>query len=511
MTQIVTADIPEKERLLKNFFNVMGVWGALWIIFHLTSVFFFGFIVGSPLLVGIFLGIGNIWSMIIDVPLGTIQRQVASKTMLSIANALMMIAAILFLYLVYTSSDEGFKLSGGILDITKNFFSTGINFFLLFFIGILYGTVKEIYDIVTLSYLLNHADPSEYDKVLSQNNIAWGIGAVAGIVISIPVLAFQSQSVQLILFVLIFLIALSWIFIQYYFDNSSEVFDLNTVKNLHVVEEIKGIEKKSQTYITKNISTLDFQQARKGMQYVVLKPKQILWQFDWWDIWQKTRQEYRMIYVLVFSTVSFVPVLLWTTGSILLFGCWDNVATTFFVQYLDEAMQNVSWVKNTLQSGFVLIGILAIPAYVLQGFWIKKAEIYGHFKIIVLWLLLSWTALFLLAIFGNMENLLGLILVVCMGLLNSTGYAAGYPMSQSIFADEYSKAYARANNTTIINADTAAAPLKILNNFGNAVGLIFGGALITFFGFTGMFVVYGSILLIWWGLSIKKRIAWKLE
>lgn len=97
-----------------------------------------------------------------------------------------------------------------------------------------------------------------------------------------------------------------------------------------------------------------------------------------------------------------------------------------------------------------------------------------------------------------------------MGLTNSAGYAAGYPMSQSIFADEYGRAYAKANNTTIINADTAAAPLKILNNFANAVGLIFGGALITFLGFTGMFIVYGSMLLVWGVISLKKRTAWKL-
>lgn len=97
-----------------------------------------------------------------------------------------------------------------------------------------------------------------------------------------------------------------------------------------------------------------------------------------------------------------------------------------------------------------------------------------------------------------------------MGLLNSAGYAAGYPMSQAIFADEYSQAYAKANNTTIINADAAAAPLKILNNFANSIGLIFGGALITFFGFTGMFVIYGSLLLIWGVISLKKRTLWKL-
>jgi MFS family permease len=180
-----------------------------------------------------------------------------------------------------------------------------------------------------------------------------------------------------------------------------------------------------------------------------------------------------MIYRLVFSKTSFVPILLWTTGSILLFGCWDNVATTFFVKFLDESMQNVSWVKNIIQSGFILIGILAIPAYVLQGFWIKQAEKFGRFRIITLGLFLSGGALFLLAIFGRMENLLGLALVVCMGLLNSAGYAAGYPMSQSIFADEYTRSFAKENNTTVINADISAAPLKILNNFANAVGLIF--------------------------------------
>lgn len=113
--------------------------------------------------------------MCIDVPLSAIQRQSSSKTMLSVANGMMFVAAILFLYLVYSSSDAGFKLDGSILEITRNFFSNGIHFFLLFLIGILYGTVKEIYDIVTLSYLLNHADPSEYDSVLSKNNIYFGV------------------------------------------------------------------------------------------------------------------------------------------------------------------------------------------------------------------------------------------------------------------------------------------------------------------------------------------------
>jgi hypothetical protein len=53
--------------------------------------------------------------------------------------------------------------------------------------------------------------------------------------------------------------------------------------------------------------------------------------------------------------------------------------------------------------------------------------------------------------------------------------------------------------------------MKILNNFANAIGLIFGGALISFVWFSGMFIVYGAAVLAWGILSIKKKVSWKLE
>lgn len=510
MTQIVTPELPEKAKLLKNFYNVVGVYGAIWIIFHLTSVFFFGFIVGSPLLVGIFLGIGNIWSMIIDVPLGTIQRNVASKTMLAIANGFMILAAIIFLYLVRTSDGFGFDLSGSIIEITRTFLTTGINFILLLTVGILYGTVKEVYEITTMSYLLNHSDPSEYDSALSKNNIAMGIGSVTWVLLSIGILSLRTDSTQLILFVLIFLIVCVSIFIQNYFDNAHEVFNLNTVKNLHIVEKTKNIEEKASSYLKNTVSTVDFQKLKGEMDYIIMKPKELGQELNWADIIEKTKLEYKMLYKLVFVKTTFVPVLLWSTGCILLFGCWDTIVTTFFVTFLDEALKN-SGIQNIIRSGFVLIGLLAIPAYALQLFWIKRAWINGKFNIITLGIFLSAIALFGLAIAGNFENLLGLVIVVGLGMLNSTGYAASYPMSQSIFADEYNKSYARVTESNIINADVSAAPLKILNNFANAVGLIFGGALISFVWFSGMFVVYGAAVLAWGIVSIQKKVPWNLE
>jgi len=203
-----------------------------------------------------------------------------------------------------------------------------------------------------------------------------------------------------------------------------------------------------------------------------MKPKELSQEIDWGDIINKTKFEYKMLYKLIFEKTTFVPILLWSTGGILLFGCWDTIVTTFFVTYLDEALKN-SGVQNIIRSGFILIGILAVPAYALQMFWIKKAEAYGKFNIITLGIFMSAIALYGLAVAGSFESLLGLIIVLGLGMLNSTGYAAGYPMSQSIFADEYNKAYARVTESNIINADVSAAPMKIVNNFANAVGLIF--------------------------------------
>jgi MFS family permease len=510
MTQIVTPILPEKAKLLKNFYNVVKVYGAIWVIFHLTTVFFFGFIVGSPLLVGIFLGIGNIWSMLISVSIGTIQRHIPSKTMFAVGNTCMIMAAIVFLYLIRTSDGLDFSLNGWILEITRTFLSTGINMILLLLAGMLYGTVKEVYEITSIAYLLNHSDSSEYDSSLSKYNISMGIGSVFGVLLSIIILSFRTDSVQLILFVLIFLIICAWVFIQNYFDNDHEVFNLNTVKNLNIVEKTKDIEKNTVSYLRETVSTLDFQKLKGSMDYIIMKPKEITKEIDWNEIIEKTKVEYRMLYKLIFVKTTLVPILLWSTGSIILFGCWDTIVMTFFITFMDESLKD-SGVQNIIRSGFILIGILAVPAYALQLFWIKKAKTYGKFNIIALGIFVSAGALFGLSIAGNFENLIGLFVVVGLGIINSTGYAASYPMSQSIFADEYNKAYSRTAESNVINADVSAAPLKILNNFANAVGLIFGGALISFVGFSGMFIVYGTAMLAWGIMSMRKKKLWDLE
>lgn len=251
--------------------------------------------------------------MIVDVPLGTIQRHVASKTMLSVANALMIVAAIMFLFLVRSAGDMSFSLSGGVIEATRTFLTTGINFLLLLVVGIIYGTIKEIYDITTMSYLLNHCDPSEYDTAMSKNNIAMGTGSIAGVLISIAVLSLRTDSTQLILFVLIFLIVCVWVFIANYFDNSHEVFNLGAVKNLHLIEKTKSLEKMTENYVKNTVTTGDFQKMKGDMSYIIMKPKEITHDLDWGEIITKTKIEFKSIYQLIFVKDTFVPLLLWTT------------------------------------------------------------------------------------------------------------------------------------------------------------------------------------------------------
>lgn len=108
-----------------------------------------------------------------------------------------------------------------------------------------------------------------------------GIGSVVGILLSIIILSLRTDSTQLILFVLIFLIICVGFFIQNYFDNSHEVFNLNAVKNLHIVEKTKSLEQNTASYLKNTVSTMDFQKLKGSMDYIIMKPKEITKELDW--------------------------------------------------------------------------------------------------------------------------------------------------------------------------------------------------------------------------------------
>lgn len=72
--------------------------------FHFTLVFFFLLQLKSAALVGIFLGLGNLVSFAIDIPIGVLQKYFKPKKLFVLSASLMFVAACIFLYFIYSAS-----------------------------------------------------------------------------------------------------------------------------------------------------------------------------------------------------------------------------------------------------------------------------------------------------------------------------------------------------------------------------------------------------------------------
>ncbi len=86
---------------LRNFYITNSFQGFVWMIFHFSVVFFFGFLLNNIALVGIFLGLANLIAFTIDIPLGIIQRYVSTRRMFIIAAISQLIATGIFFAFIF--------------------------------------------------------------------------------------------------------------------------------------------------------------------------------------------------------------------------------------------------------------------------------------------------------------------------------------------------------------------------------------------------------------------------
>lgn len=76
-------------------------------------------------------------------------------------------------------------------------------------------------------------------------------------------------------------------------------------------------------------------------------------------------------------------------------------------------------------------------------------------------------------------NPLNVYIVLILSLINSVGYAICMGLSAATFLESYNTSYAEVNNLKQIDANASAAPMKILQNFANVVGLFLGGLILS--------------------------------
>lgn len=163
----------------KNFYIYAFISSFVWMCFHFTLVFFFGIKLESPLLVGLFLGFGNAVSLLVDAPIGVLQKKFTAKQLFIASAVFMLIVSCIFIYFIYGFSPQ--IGSGGddvVSKMTTLFLGSGLNWILLIAAVTLYGIIKELSDVTSLSYIMNNADPSEYAEILSKNNILSGFGCL---------------------------------------------------------------------------------------------------------------------------------------------------------------------------------------------------------------------------------------------------------------------------------------------------------------------------------------------
>ncbi|MDD4530778.1 MAG: MFS transporter [Candidatus Gracilibacteria bacterium] len=478
----------------KNLFFVNMFLAFVSIIFNFSAIYFFTFILKSITLVGIFLGLGNLVAFAVDIPVGVLQKYFKAKILLLISCSFMFCVGLIFFYFLSVSSDSSGGSSGDISMLFNMFISNPINVLLLIISTILYGFIQELNSVTILSYILNNADPSEYSNIMSRNNIFGGVGCLIGLVAS-GIIFSLSNYYSILLFLFLVLVLASFIF--KYFDNNNISVDFSGISKLKVITKKENVEKMKE-YVTAQIKKTDFAEiAKKGTKYLFLKPLEVKsnTKIDFKELKEITKKEFKIAYSVIFGNPRKF-IIFWSIMSIFLFGFWDTFAATFLIDFLKKFEINDGFF---VLSAYIILGLIAIPAFITPEFFIAISKKIGTLPIILFGILISGVSMLF---FGFASSFFMLIM---FGVMNSIGYGAAMVLSQEIFLTSYNNHYAEKQNLTEIDSNVSAAPLKMLGNLGNVVGLTTGGFLVGTIGYTGFFIVFALALLGFFVFTIAKK------
>ncbi len=501
MQNYITADLTQDKSKKYNLLLLSVFYGFCWITFHFIIVYFFGLVLGSPLMIGIFLGIWNFVALLIDIPLGIFQKYFKQKSILLFGTAVMLVSALIVLKFVLFAGENGYITTdfSGIIEwenlIRKtqwvfDFLLGWANWVLFSMVAIFYGIIKESYDVTFLSYIMNNTPPSKYAQVISKYNISFGVGAMLWVVISWFIL---TLNITVAVGTLIWVIALFFILIQILFDNDHLHFESSDIQKLNF-NSIKNKASEKKDILLEKFDKSQFKNIPKNTKYIFLKPIKNIWSIDTDDIIESTIEGFKSFKSVMLSQPRDYIVMI-TAMTILLFGFWDTFISTFQVDFLEKIIdlnQESLIIEQwwALMSWYVLLLLLVIPAFALQRFFIAQQENYTTLNIILVGIIVSAVSIMW---FGISDNIL---LVMMFGIINSIWYAAAMPLAVATFSERYNSEYAKIYQTQEIDSNSSAAPLKMLLNIANVVWLVIWWALVWIIGFNGFFALF-ALCLMW--------------
>ena len=162
---------------------------------------------------------------------------------------------------------------------------------------------------------------------------------------------------------------------------------------------------------------------------------------------------------------------------ILVFGFWDTFAAGFLIEYLAK-------LPSGEDLAYLLLGLIAIPAFVMQDPLIRLSRRIGVFPVALFGIGISGISLLALSVFSST------LAIVIFGMCNSIGFAAGMGISQGGFLDLYNAEFAKKEGLAEIDSNASASPMKIVQNLANVLGLMIGGCFLAILGFQGFFAIF---------------------
>ena len=504
MSNFVTIQNENFEIKKKNLFLTANFIWFTWIFFHFTIIFFFWLILKSVFLVWLFLWIWNLIAMILDIPIWILQKYFRAKNLLIISSVLMLFIWLIFLKFIYFTSIDLWVGSGvweyiwGNISYITNFLDSWFNIVLVLIAAIFYWVVKETFDITNLSYILDNSNPNEYAWLISKYNINFWIWGFTWLLLSWFILAF---SIKIAVTFLIFIIICLLVFIINYYDNWSKTVTMDEFMKLKVYlkDNYNNVwEIKNKIFTRENFKTLS-----KKTKFIFIKSIETKQELNFSEIKNQSINSFNCLKEVLFGLPR-KQILIWTFLVIISFWFWDTFIATFQVDFLNKVIiNNKEWiiVKSTsyILSWYLLLGLMVIPAFWLQGFFINLAKKIWFYNIITIWILISSISIFLFWIFE------GIIFIIIFWITNSIWYAASMPLAQWIFSENYNEIYAEKYNLTQIDSNTSAAPLKIILNFANVLWLIIWWLLVWVLWFNSFFLVFGIFLVLVFIYSIINK------
>lgn len=508
MSDVAYVSIPEEEELFLDWFsdnkklnfNLAVLFLAFsMMLFHFAAVYFFTIQLESIALVWIFLWLWNFFAFLFDVPIWILQYHFKYKTLLIASVISQIVAMAIFANFIFWATD--FLSESLIGEWNNNWIITGVlsffltswlNLFLLLFASICYWFARESQDITLLSYVLRNANPSQYKIIVAQKNLFFGIGLFMWLILSWIILSFAPK-------VIIFNIIIAiWIatFISFrFFDKDEKVIKFNDIDKFKVYFDKNNSIWKIKEDVSTVINKVDLLKMLSSTKLLFLRPivisdKKINLNY----MLLQTKQNFIDIFYTLIYAQKFNLILLWAFSMVLTFWFWDTFASTFLIDFLNQ-------LKNWWS--YILLWLLAIPAFWLQEYFGKLSDKLGTYFLVNIGLAISWFSLFFMAFIPIEWNF---IIIMTLALANSVWYAICMWLSQALFLESYNKVYAEKNKLDQIDSNASAAPMKILQNFGNVIWLLLGSIILWIFDYTWFFIVFGWFILgfLVWSL-IKKE------